>query len=92
MRNGRIFLYAIAGKGWSPFTIGSFEDLKLAGITPEEGLRLKFYNDDADDAGNRDDLFFEGTIHFSQSRGWGASVDPESFRAESEEREAQRGT
>jgi hypothetical protein len=74
----------VAGKGWSPFTLGTFEDLKIAGITPREGLRLRFYNDDA---GKRDDLFFEGAVHFQDGR-WGAIVDSESFHSESDERRA----
>ena len=76
-------MYALAGKACSPFTIGTFEDLKLAGIAPKEGLRLAFYNDDADDSGNPDDLWFEGTLHYDPRRGWGAIVDDQSFRSES---------
>jgi hypothetical protein len=87
MKRGRVYLYPISDNGWSPFTIGSFEDLHEAGIVPKEGLHLKFYVDDADEGGNPDDLFFEGIVHFEGGRGWGAIVESESFHSESDEKE-----
>ncbi|MGB7200670.1 MAG: hypothetical protein WBD16_00215 [Pyrinomonadaceae bacterium] len=55
---------------------GTKRDLAKFGITLTEGLTLTFYMDDADDEGNRDDLIFEGTVHFDQiKRHWVAEVD-----------------
>ncbi len=90
MRHGRLYLYAVSDvdKGWSPFTVGTYADLKEAGITPAEGMRLRFYNDDADDLGNPDDLIFDGTAHFVPGRGWGACIDVSTFHWESDERKA----
>jgi hypothetical protein len=57
-----LYLYPIGNvnRTWSPFTIGTYNDLKEASISPTEGMKLKFYNDDADDQGNPNDLFFGG--------------------------------
>lgn len=74
----RIYLYPSGGPGGpNKFTLGTFEDLKANGITPAPGLRLKFYADDADSAGNRDDLWFEGIVDFDPKRGWYAVIDGE---------------
>lgn len=66
--------------------MGTYEDLKAANILPIEGMKLHFYNDDADDQGNPDDLLFEGTAHFVEGRGWGAIIDASTFHCESDER------
>jgi hypothetical protein len=70
--------------------LGTFADLKEAGITPEEGLRLQFYNDDADDEGNPDDLLFDGIVHFQPERGWGAILEEASFHSVSDEKRKKR--
>ena len=50
----------------------------------EEGLRVDFYCDDADDEGKPDDLLFEGTIHFDpEKKQWYAIIDESSYRHES---------
>jgi len=85
MRNGRIYLY-VDNPGWNRFTLGTLEDLKEAGIVPEEGMKLKFYNDDTDEHGRPDDLVFEGTIRHLAELGWGAIPDERSFRHQSDER------
>jgi hypothetical protein len=82
MKHGRIFLY-VDGPGWNPFTLGSFRDLKEAGLEPTEGMRLGFYKEDANDQGRPTDLLFDGTVLFLEGKGWGAAVDEESFRHES---------
>src|SRR5690348_15883987 len=55
VRNGRIYLYPCAP---ATFTKGTWDDLREAGITPVEGLRLNFYDDDADEHGRFDALPF----------------------------------
>ncbi len=89
MRDGRIYLYPGSSNTreyQSPFTIGTWEDLKALGIVPEEGMRLAFYDDDADDDGKPDDLIFEGIAHFEPSKGWIAIIDASTLRHESDER------
>ena len=80
----RIYLYPGAGPGGRhKFTLGTFNDLKSAGIVPKSGMRLQFYADDADASGNRDDLLFDGVIDFDQRLGWYAIIEGE-IRSESE--------
>jgi len=68
------------------FTIGTFKDLEREKITPVEGMTLYFWTDDADEAGNPDNLTFEGIIHFDQTLGrWYAVIDENSYRHESDE-------
>src|SRR5258707_15559319 len=88
MRHGRLYLYPIGNvdKTWSPFTKGTYDDLKEAGVTLLEGMKLHFYDDDADEQGNPDDLLFEGTAHYEPRRGWGAIIDANTFHWESDER------
>jgi len=66
--------------------IGTKEDLEQTGIRLVDGLRIKFYSDDAADDGTPDDLFFEGTVHFDAERqAWYALLDEDSFRHRSDE-------
>jgi hypothetical protein len=47
---------------------------------------LHFYNDDADEDGNTDNLIFKGVIHFDKQLGrWFAVIDEKSYRHESDE-------
>ena len=79
---GRIYLDPMNRR----FTIGTFKDLEEEKITPAEGMTLHFWNDDADDAGNQDNLIFEGVIHFDETLGrWYAVIDENSYRHESDE-------
>jgi hypothetical protein len=56
-------------------------------ITPVEGMTLPFWNDDADEKGNTDNLIFEGVIHFDKESGrWFAVINEKSFRHESDDR------
>lgn len=51
-------------------------DIKL-----EEGLRLSFYCEDADDDGRSDELLFEGTVHFDAHKSeWYAIIDEDTYR------------
>ena len=88
MKHGRLYLYpgSNVDRDWSPFTKGTFDDLAEGGITVLEGMRLKFYDSDADEGGQPDDLLFEGSAHFIPDRGWGAIIDAKSFHWESDER------
>jgi hypothetical protein len=80
---GRIYLDPMNGR----FTVGTLKDLELEKITPVEGMTLQFWMDDGDDAGNTDNLIFEGVIHFDKKLGrWYAVIDENSYRHESDER------
>jgi len=91
MKHGRLYLYPIGNvdRTWSPFTIGTYKDLEEAGISLSEGMKLQFYDEDADGQGKADDLLFAGTAHFVEGRGWGAIIDASSFHWESDERRGQ---
>jgi hypothetical protein len=65
---------------------GTREDLASQGIELQEGLRLTFYMDDANDSGQPDDLLAEGVTHYDQDgQCWVAAVDWQTLRHESEE-------
>ena len=68
--------------------MGTYEDIKAVGLTLEQGIRLRFYDEDGDELGRPDDLLFEGTVHFMPAKGWGAVIDASTFHWESDEREA----
>src|SRR5262249_32660647 len=79
----RIFLYPYAGPGGRNYLkqIGTIQEIAATGIKLEEGALLSFYCDDADDAGKRDDLIFEGTLHFDpEKQQWYALIDESSYR------------
>ena len=78
----RIFLYPYTGPGGRNYLkqIGTTQDLMVRTIQLTEGLTLKFYCDDADEAGNPDPLFFEGTAHFDHDRSeWYIIVNEDSY-------------
>jgi hypothetical protein len=55
---------------------GTLRDLAHFGIELKEGLVLTFYSDDADDAGNPDDLIVQGVVqHDETSNQWVAVID-----------------
>jgi hypothetical protein len=57
-------------------TRGTHDDLERLGIELREGLAATFYMDDADDAGNSDDIMVDGTAHYSETdKCWVAAVD-----------------
>jgi hypothetical protein len=48
---------------------------------------IAFYDQDGDGEGNRDDLLFEGTVHYDAEREcWYAIIDQNSWRHRSQER------
>ena len=78
----RIFLYSGGGPGGRNYIkqIGTKRDIDLSDIKLKEGMRLNFYCDDADDAGKRDDLYFEGVIHFdSEKQQWYVLIDERTY-------------
>lgn len=65
---------------------GTRDDLARHGIRLQEGLRLTFYTDDADDDGNPDNLLADGTVQRNeQEQCWGAAVDWNALRHASAE-------
>ena len=55
---------------------GTLEDLKQQHVDLRPGLSLTFYDNDADDAGNLDELLAEGTVAFSdEEQCWVAVID-----------------
>jgi hypothetical protein len=59
---------------------GTFNDLARYSLELNEGMRIKFWTDDADDKGNRDPLLFEGTVHFDVDQDcWVAELDSRGY-------------
>jgi len=66
--------------------VGTREDLARHGIELQEGLRLTFYMDDANDRGEPDDLLAEGVTHYDHANQcWVAAVDWPTLRHASQE-------
>ena len=56
--------------------VGTREDLARHGIELQEGLRLTFYMDDANESGEPDDLLVEAVTRYDQEKQcWVAAVD-----------------
>ena len=72
-------VYLYLGEGL--LSQGSFEDLRRLGITPEEGMRLSFYDFDADDENKPTYLCAEGVLHRGENGAWYATLDPASFNS-----------
>lgn len=86
----RIFLYPYAGPGGRNYLkqIGTTQDLMVRDIQLKEGLTLRFYCDDADEAGNSDPLLFEGTVHLDLERSeWYVIVKEDSYSHLSDDRD-----
>jgi hypothetical protein len=76
--NGAVYLYFVDAK----LTKGSFDDLRKLGITPEEGMRLTFYDFDADEKDHPTYLCAEGILHFDKNTStWHVHVEKDSFRS-----------
>jgi hypothetical protein len=70
---------------------GTDHDLARHGVVLETGLALTFYMDDADNAGNPDDLLVDGVVEYDEEqKHWVAVIDEETFRHASEEGAARR--
>lgn len=56
--------------------LGTHRDLAKNKITLEEGMKIVFYNEDEDDAGNRDDLVVEGVVEYDKkNERWTAKIN-----------------
>lgn len=75
--DGSVYLYL----GDGLLTRGSFEDLRRLGITPEEGMRLSFYDFDADDDNRPTYLCAEGVLRRGENGTWYAVLDPSTFHS-----------
>ena len=78
----RIFLYPSAGPGGRNYikTIGTRQDIDFNGLELNEGMRLSFYCDDANDAGQPDDPLFDGIVHFdTDKQQWYVLIDEGSY-------------
>jgi hypothetical protein len=74
---GYVYLYF----GHTLLTEGSLADLARLGIEPANGLRLRFYDLDADENDRPTYLCAEGTIHQGEDGRWHADVEKNSFRS-----------
>jgi len=72
---GRVYLYF----GHMLLTQGSLTDLVRLGIDPQNGLRLGFYDLDADEEGRPTYLCAEGTLYQGEDGRWHAAIDEKSF-------------
>ncbi len=67
--------------------IGTRLDLEKFNINLQKGLKLTFWNDDADEFGNRDDLLVDGFVDYDEeNKRWVGIIDESTFRHESDER------
>ncbi len=68
--------------GGTLLTNGSFADLEKLGVAPKEGMRLSFYDYDADEENRPIYLCAEGVLHLDEeSQTWRAYVDHDSFHS-----------
>jgi len=75
---GAVYLYG----GDDYLTNGSFEDLRRLGISPREGMRLTFYDIDADELNRPTYLCREGILHFEERTStWFVQIDEETYRS-----------
>lgn len=84
----RILLYPYNPTGRNYLKqIGALRDIAKTGLELREGVVVDFYDQDGDSEGNRDDLLFEGTLHYdSQKKSWYAIIDPKSWHHQSGEK------
>ncbi len=60
---------------------GTRRDLERQRIELHEGLKLTLYTDDANDAGQSDELLADARVHFdTQSNSWVAAIDWKALR------------
>ena len=60
---------------------GTRRDLERLGITLREGMALTLYTDDANDAGQPDELLAEGVVHYNETeKCWVAAIDWRAIR------------
>jgi len=66
-------------------TQGTAQDLARLGLRLTEGAPLTLYTDDADEAGQPDDLLVDGVARYSDRAEWVAAVDWASLRHASDD-------
>jgi hypothetical protein len=59
---------------------GTFDDLHRLGLEFKEGLEAVFYDNDADDKGNLDDIEVEGVVKYDPVHHWVAVIDWDKVR------------
>jgi hypothetical protein len=70
--------------------VGTLEDLARQQVALREGLVLTLYADDADDAGQPDELLVDGVVAYSETeRTWVAAIDWTAIRHASDSPHAQ---
>ena len=76
---GAVYLYF----GDRILTNGSYEDLRELGVSPTEGMKLTFYDLDADDEDRPTYFCAEGTLYKVHEKvsAWYAKIDESSFRS-----------
>ena len=75
---GAVYFYF----GGDYLTNGSFDDLDQLGIKPKDGLRLTFYDLDADEQNRPTYLCAEGVLHAHENGvNWLVEVDQSTFRS-----------
>ncbi len=86
--SNRILLYPDCPTGRNYLKqLGTLRDIAQAGLELREGMVVSFYDQDGDGEGNRDDLLFEGTVHYdSEKKSWYAVIDQKTWRNESDEK------
>lgn len=84
----RVLLYPYNPAGRNYLTqIGTRRDIDKTGLELREGMVVDFYDQDGDGEGNRDDLLFEGTVHYdSGKQSWYAIIDQTTWRHQSDEK------
>jgi hypothetical protein len=66
-------------------TLGTLNDLKKNNLELHEGMTLNVYSDDADDAGNRNDLFVDGVVKYDpEMKRWVLEIDWNAISHESD--------
>lgn len=66
-------------------TLGSVTDIARLGIQLRDGLELTLATDDADDAGNRDDLMADAVVRYNRKdKCWVAEIDWDEVKNRSE--------
>jgi hypothetical protein len=64
---------------------GTLRDLERQQIQLSEGMTLTLYTDDADDAGQADELWADGVVQYNeQEKCWVAAIDWQVIRHRSE--------
>lgn len=81
---GAVYIYfgTVMDNGATLLTQGSLDDLRKLGLVPQDGMRLTFYDYDADAENRPTYLCADGTLRHDAITGqWGALIDESTFRA-----------